>query len=430
MATALTPTTGSNLLKQLYSPKVVESTIAKGGSPFFGSISHDRDGEGSLYVQPTIDSDAPSGSADFPTAQDSGNVSTLSNNQFQVPYKPIYTTFSVANTAIVQSMGQKGSWGPLLKRASDSGLRMNAHVMSNLLVGTGFGEIGVIDASTNLGAAVITLKDAGTAGRFMKNMKLVLATQAANGALRNAGAIGYVQSVDYVAGTVTPAATPGAASGTNISTIWPAAATGDFICMAGCTDGTGTIKVPVGFPGWIPPDNNRPASNDAFFNVNRSTNPLFLAGYAANATSGAFQDNIQDAIQFLISYTGAKNIRVGMNPKRWAAIAKVQQGQLRYVDVKGRGDMLFKSLNISVEGHEADLYADRYLGLEQCFGYDPSAVIYKSVQGQLGTFMDQGDGMILVRQASDPGVEGRIWSHGAFVVADPSKCANIRFAVT
>jgi hypothetical protein len=430
MATGLTPITGSNLLKQLYSPKVTESTIAKGGSPTFGALTHDKDGEGSLYAQPTVDSDAPSGSADFPTAQDSGNVSTLSANQFQVPYKPIYTTFSVSNAAIVQSMGQKGSWGPLLKRASDSALRMNAHAMSNLMCGTGFGELGVIDASTTLGAAVITLADKGHVGRFMKNMKLVLATQAANAALRNSGAIGYVQSVDYVNGTVTVAATPSAASGTNINTIWAAVATGDFICMAGCTDGTGTAKVPIGFPGWIPPDNARPSGSDSFFNVNRSTNPLFLAGYAANATSGALQDNIQDAIQFLVSYTGAQRLRVGMNPKRWASIAKVQQGQLRYIDVKGRGDMLFKAMTISVEGSEADLYADRYLGLADCWAYDPSAVIYKSVQGQLGTFMDQGDGMILMRQASDPGVEGRIWSHGAYLVADPSKCANVRFATT
>ncbi len=429
MATALTPTTGSNLLKQLYSPKVTESTIAKGGSNFFGSISHDKDGEGSLYVQPTVDSDAPSGSADFPTAQDSGNVSTLSANQFQIPYKPIYSTFSVSNAAIVQSMGQKGSWGPLLKRASDSGLRMNAHVMSCLLVGTGFGEIGSI-ANSSFATAVITLNDAGDVGKFMKNMKLVLATAAANGALRNSGAIGYVQSVDYVAGTVTVAATPGAASGTNISTIWAAVAQNDVICIAGCTDGTGTAKVPIGFPGWILPDNNRPASNDAFLNVNRSTNPLFLAGYAANATTGALQDNIQDALTFLIAYTGAKKIRCGMSPKRWSAIAKVQQGQVRYIDVPGRADMLFKAMTISVEGSECDLYSDRYLNLASCFAYDPSVVIYKSVQGQLGTFMDQGDGMILVRQASDPGVEGRIWSHGAFIVSDPSKCANIRFATS
>jgi len=430
MATGLTPTTGSNLLKQLYSPKVIESTIAKGGSPLFGSIEHDKDGEGSLYVSPTIDSEAPSGSADFPTAQDSGNVSTLSANQFQVPYKPIYTTFSVTNTAIVQSMGQKGGWGPLLKRASDSGLRMNAHVMSCLLVGTGFGEIGVIGSTTNLGAPVITLADAGDAGKFMKNMKLVLATAAANGALRNAGTIGYVQSVDYVAGTVTVAATPGAASGTNISTIWAAAATGDFICIAGCTDGTGTIKVPVGFPGWIPPDTARPASNDSFFNVNRSTNPLFLAGYAANATTGALQDNVQDALTFLIGYTGTKRVVSYMNPRRWSAIAKVQQGQVRYTDIKGRAGILMKAMSLAVEGTECELVSDRYMNLASCYAFDPTAVAYKSVQGQLGTFMDQGDGMILVRQPSDPGVEGRIWSHGAFIVQDPSKCANIRFATS
>lgn len=430
MATALTPVTGTNLLRTVYSPKVTESTIAEGGSVLFNLIGTDKDGTGITWAFPTVDSESPSASGDFTVAQDSGNTATFSANQFQGGFKPIYSTFSVSNAAILQSTSAKGGWGPLLKRAADSAIRMNAHAMSNLLFGTGYGEIGVIDASTALGAPIITLADKGDVAKFMKNMKLVLATAAANGALRNAGTVGYVQSVDYVNGTVTVAATPNAAAGTNISAIWAAAATGDFICMAGCTDGSGTVTVPVGLPGWIQPDNNRPGGADNFFNVNRSRNPLFLGGYSDNATAKQSLDAITDAAQFLTSYTRAKNLVCGVNPKRWSAIAKSQQGQVRYTDLKGRANMMFKAMSVAVEGTEVNIVSDRYVNYAQDWVLDPAQFRLKVVEGALGTFMDQGDGLHLCRQASDPGVEGRVWTLGAFQGVDPSKIANIRHSTT
>lgn len=430
MATALTPATGTNLLRTVYSPKVTEATIASGGSPLFNLIGSDKDGTGITWAFPTVDSDAPSASGDFAVAQDSGNTATFSANQFQGGFKPLYSTFSVSNAAIVQSASSKGGWGPLLKRAADSAMRTNAHVLSCLMFGTGFGEIGVIDASTTLGAPIITLKDKGDVAKFMKNMKLVLATAAASGALRNGGALGYVQSVDYVNGTVTVASTPNAAAGTNINTVWAAVATGDFICIAGCTDGSGTVTMPVGLPGWIQPDNNRPGTSDSFFNVNRSRNPLFLGGYADDATGKANVDAITDAAQFLTSYTQAKNLICGVNPKRWSAIAKSQQGQVRYTDLKGRAGMMFKALDVSVEGTNVSIVSDRYVNYAQDWVLDPAQFRLKVVEGQLGSFMDQGDGLHLCRQATDPGVEGRIWTLGAYQAVDPSKIANVRHNVT
>jgi len=429
MATALTPVSGTNLLKTVYSSKVTESTIARGGSPLWNLIGSDKDGEGNLWAFPTVDSESPSGSADFAVAQDSGNNSTISANQFQGGFKPIYSTFSVSNAAIVQSASQKGGWGPLLKRAADSAIRMNGHVMSCLLFGTGYGEIGSI-ANSGFATPIITLNDKGDVAKFMKNMKLVLATAAPNGALRNAGAIGYVQSVDYIAGTVTVAATANAVAGTNISAIWAAVAQNDVICIAGCTDGSGTALVPVGLPGWIQPDNNRPGGADSFFNVNRSRNPLFLGGYYDDATAKASLDSITDAAQFLTSYTQADNLTCGVNPKRWSAIAKTQQGNVRYVDQKGRAGMMFKALVVAVEGTEVKIFSDRYVNYAQTWVLDPNAFRMQTVQGQFGSFMDQGDGLHLCRQASDPGVEGRVWTLGAFKGVDPSKIANIRNLTT
>jgi hypothetical protein len=430
MATALTPTSGTNLLKTVYSQKVTEATIARGGSTLWNLIGSDKDGSGNLWAFPTIDSESPSGSADFAVAQDSGNNSTISANQFQGGFIPIYSTFSVSNAAIVQSASEKGGWGPLLKRAADSAIRMNGHVMSNLLFGTGFGEVGTIDSSTALGGSVITLADKGDVAKFMKNMKLVLATAAASGALRNAGVIMYVQSVDYVNGTVTVAATANAAAGTAINGTWAAVVVGDVMCMAGCTNGSGTSIVPAGLPGWIRPDNNRPGGADSWFNVNRSRNPLFLGGYYDDATAKASLDAITDASQFLTSYTQAENLICGVNPKRWSAIAKSQQGNVRYTDLKGRAGMMFKAMDVSVEGTTVKILSDRYVNYSQDWVLDPRAFRMQTVEGQFGTFMDQGDGLHLCRQATDPGVEGRVWTLGAFKAVDPSKIGNIRHLTT
>lgn len=426
-APAMTPANASALIKHYYKDNVVDSTISQKASMGFLALKRHPDVDGDFYVGPMVVGDVPSGSPDFATAQAAGNSQPLTAVQFSVPPKQIASTFTISDTMILQTRTKKGGWMQALRQASDSAFRTAAFKLSVAFVGSGWGNVGTI-SNASMATSVITLGTKSDVNKIQLWDQVQLAATVTADAARNAGAIGYIKSVDYAAGTVVVAASFGGVAA-NISAIWAAAAQNDVIFLAGWRDFTKTdglsasMVAPHGLKALIPDVNSRPVAGEVFDAVDRSQSPIFLAGSAIDGTTGALQDKLLDAVMAVQQYGGATDVSILCSPKRYNDIVKSTQGQSRYDTLKGRGLIGFKTLYITTNGIEAKVIADRFLSDSECYVYDQKAVVFIS-WGPAPAVVEH-DGLSIIRLATALGYEGRILSLCNFTLDLPAATCNV-----
>ncbi len=192
-----------------------------------------------------------------------------------------------------------------LKREIDNAFYTCARSIANSLFAAGGGARGRIGATTVLGSTLLVLSDPNSVVNFEKNMVLNLsATDGTTGA-KKAGTLTVV-SVDRDAGTLT-------LSG-NISAGVATAALNDYIFQNG--DFETTKSLPTGLAGWIP--TVAPTPGDNFFGLDRSQDPVRLAGVRFSSTSGGpIEETLITAAARLVR-EGGKPDTVVMNPIDYA----------------------------------------------------------------------------------------------------------------
>lgn len=308
-------------------------------------------------------------------SQAAAAVGTGPIEQFVVTPQPCYTTYTVT--------------GQVLRRAKDEGafIKASAFVVNNALKahmrklcvlshGVGDGKIAQIIASGGVNASPAWIKVAPAEVRNIEKNDYLVVGQTATGALRSATSI-RVTGRNTRTGQVDLASSP-------VALAW---ANGDSVFWEGCAQAGGAVKVPVGYFAWCPAAD---PSATAFFNVDRSTDPIRLGGNRFDATTLTRRKALINAA-IAASAEGAMIDRARVSFNDFAALAN--EGEtVKTIELKA-GDMNIGFQSITLAG-VGEVLRDESLPDSHAMLEDSSAWKYASTDGKLAHIM-KDDGLVL-----------------------------------
>jgi hypothetical protein len=331
---AQVPTYANSFLKENYSGvALLDETYKK--YPFLRLLKKRANTDylnGKYHVYPVDYMPAGAGSADFGTAYAQGQLSNDTTVEFQLP--PV--TYSVLqfmdSVTYLQAMKSQGSFIDLLTKRSNNAVSIMLSRLSQEIWGNGVQPIGTV---ASFSGATITLTNNTDSVYFFPGSTFVDAAQfAATGGTRARGSsIGTVGmqllSVDQVTGVLTfNANVTDAANGI------PTLANGDSLFNAGDRNSAATATSIIGLGGLCP--RGGVASNDFFYNVNRSTSRQ-LYGTTFDARSiGQIPQALQDAMTKSHTLIEGEQTHLFMHPTQYNALTKQLASQYRYTQAADR----------------------------------------------------------------------------------------------
>jgi hypothetical protein len=421
MASGANSTVGVNFLKRFYKPDYIINTISKKSSRLFNLIKHDTGGAGENYNFLSVVADNPSGSATMSNSQSTGTASMQQGVQFHVPWFNDYETPTVAGDLIAKTRKSAGGWLPALRSEMNSSLRYAGHRKSVALFTSGWGELGQIAATTNLGTTTLILADTSTVYRFIPGMQLVFAATLNASLLRTGVVFLTIVSVNYNTGTMVMSGILNTVTGI---------ATGDIIFTRGDRQDSATPSLlrPVGLGsplggGWAPIA--APTPGESFFGQDRTVNSFLYSFYVDGRSQPLSQAFVQ-AAQTASSIGNADSLVGICSPVKFTQLAMSMQGQAHYTELKGRGGIAFRTILIYADGIELPIISDKYCVDGVAYVGDPKALKHTSI-GEAPE-INNDDGQQMIRQTSDDGVEVRIRSYETYTLENAASWVTIQLA--
>lgn len=266
----LDPTALSAVLKTQYTQSKVNN-LCYPESPLWAKMSKKQNFFGKNKVVAFQYGNPQGRGANF--AVGLGNMTASTYDAVTVTRAKDYAFGEVDGEAVDASKNDAGALLNGLKKEIDNAFYTVARSISNALFSAGGGARGRIKSTTTLASPTIILDDPNSVVNFEKKMVLNLsATDGTTGA-KKVGTLTII-GVDRDAGTLT-------LSG-NITAGVATAALNDFIFQNG--DFEVVRSLPTGIPGWIP--RVAPTPGDNFFGLDRSSDPVRLAGLRYTAGAG------------------------------------------------------------------------------------------------------------------------------------------------
>lgn len=415
MANGINATNVADYLKKRYVPGFVEN-MSFHDHKFLAMVKKRTDMSGSHWVQFVEHADLTGGSATFATAQTNSQSARMRAVQFALTSVPYYTMATIGGQFIRETSGNEGSFKRGLNGAYDSAFRRATRALGQGLYRAGWGAIG--NVSSPGASTTLTLTNKEDAVNFEVGDRIQLsATESAN-TLRDSAAVGTVNAVNYVAGTLTMAA--------NVTTTWSAAGNGDFIFREGDREdsATPTRRFPAGLLDWLP--DSAPAST-AFFGVDRSVSSR-LGGNRYDGSSQNVDEALIDASVLQARVAGGGADTLMMNPKNFGDLVKILGSKVNYIDVKAgtTGGIGFRALELYSPVGTIKVIPDRDCPINRAFLLDMSTWWLGSL-GPAPDFLD-ADGLKLLRQSSDDGYETRIGYYVQLGCTAPGYNMNIKLA--
>lgn len=336
-STYMDATAAAAALKVLYDDQKVTQLFYQ-DNPFLALVPKYEDFGGSSYPIPVNVAAGQSRSATFTNAQ--GNQTAALLRKFDVTRVQNYAVASITNEMLEASRTDKMAFARLAEVEVDSKLQGLSNDIGASLFLSGTGSIGAIGSITT---GVIVLSDANSVTQFEVNQTLQAA--ATDGATPRA-ALGYVISVNRMAGTVTVASS-GLGGAAATPTGWVA---GDFLLVQG--DSNAKAK---GLQAWIP---SAAPSATAFFGVDRTEDVTRLAGLRIDGSAKPIEEALVEASMYVSREGGVPDVFV-TNFVSWGALAKSLGTKVQYIDLKGPGEISFKGILVNGFKGPIKVIADR-----------------------------------------------------------------------
>jgi len=265
-------------LKTRYSDEVVQFMAYK-DNPFFAMVKKDQKFGGKNFGFAMQYSGGGAGrSSTFSTAQT--NASAGKGVDFTLTRSKDYAVARIDAETVLASENDSDALLSAVEDEHDKALYKLIRSMAIGMFGNGSGKLGTVDspgASTTL-----TLENSSDVTNFEVGMRLVFAADEAS-ALRDSGKVLTVNGVDADVGTLTMSA--------NVSTV-SGITDGDSIFAEGDYDSASDRNKIAGLSGWIPL--TAPTSGDSWFGVDRSVDPVRLAGHRLSGTGKAIDEALYD----------------------------------------------------------------------------------------------------------------------------------------
>lgn len=395
-------TAAQAVLKELYDGQTVQNMIYR-RNPWFAMVPKSGDFLGKYYPQPIITAPTSGRSAAFATAQ--ANQTQWLAQEFLVTRKKDYSIFTIDNETMMASASDKGAFVKGIKTTADLAWTAMENSLCVGLFRSGTGSIGQISA---ISSGVITLTNLGDVVGFEIN-QAIQANATDGGTPR--GAVGYVIAVNRMLGKVTVSATLGGAAGT--PTGWTAS---DFLLVQG--DNNAKMS---GLQAWIPATD--PVGGDNFYGVDRSVDPVRLAGLRYDGTSQSIEEASIDACAYLDREGGSPKYAI-TNPVSFAALEKSMGAKVQYVDMKSDAGIGFRGIAINAPGGVVNVLSDRSCQSFTMWLITPETWCLKSL-GEAPQILNYGDGQQL-RVYNADAVEGRIGFYGNLICNAPGWNAYVK----
>lgn len=356
----------------------------------------------------------------FSLAQTQGQNSSVQSVQFLTNRFENIKDFSISTEAILSTRGDRGAFESVVTLESDNALRQLANLQEIYMFGA---STGVMSTVGNVVGNTIVLGQATDGVKFEVGMELDAAQNASSGGLRAYGSAShglYIIAVDRANGILTTGtsqqATGTACSPTDATNGIPTMQNGDSLFVRSYRN-----NVMQGIEAWIPFGG---PSATLFNSVNRTYDPVRLAGQSLDATQMSVEDMVINAT-VNVELQGESLSHLLMP---WSYFGKLQKSGVAKTVVlqETEYDVSFSGIEVLSPSGPIVCLPCRNCPSNRVYGINISAWEYTYL-GKDPVFMWDLDGNMGLRQPSDDGIEYRFVSFGNLVCHRPS--ANITMKV-
>lgn len=407
MASGSTLTTFDAMLKEYYTKERVENMIYA-DNPFFALVPKAEMFPGRELPIPIVFANPQSRSATFSQAQALSTSSASQMKAFNLTRVKDYGIITIDTETIEASEDDDGAFLEAKTTEIDGIINSVTRSLCIGLYRKGWGAIGTVGSTAG---STVTLSPISDAHNFEKNMVCVFSSSEDSAGLNAAGASLTVQGVNRSTGVIT---FTGAVSGASVLAADTVFVKGDRVDSASPT----RLKV-AGLEDWAPAT---APSSTLFFNVDR-TSDTRLFGVSYNGAS----DDIEDALIQGASQSAALGYKIDYiftSFQKYAELEKNLNDSVRYIDLKGPAEIGFRGIVLNGPRGPIKVIADQNCPSTRAFGVQMNMLKLYSIGKAVRVL--SGDGMQMLRQASDDGVEIRTGFKGNLGCKAPAAIVNIQ----
>lgn len=383
IATTAAGSVGS-LLKDIYDTDA--PVLAYDRHPFLGMVQKNESFKGHLFIQTVRYEGGQGRSADFASAM--GDQFPNAYVRFFIERFSDFFVGQISNEAMEAAQGDEYTMADGIESEISGGFTTLGISAATACYGDGSGVIGI--GAALLSPTVLQLSDPEDVIHFSNNMTLqVSATPVTSVSVPRAGSA-LITAIDDDAGTIT------------VGAGWVASIPGFLATDSLFVKGDLNAKFP-GLLGWIPPV----VTAVPFDGVDRSVNPVKLAGFRLNGNGNAKSDVWQKFTARAAKYS-AKIDTGFMNPLDLADLTTSIGSQVRRINTKATETPLVGYKGVEIVGSYGTIncYADPDCPQGLAWGLKMDTWELRSL-GKMPRFFG-GDGNKILRSATADAVEYRL----------------------
>lgn len=381
--------------------KAIQST-----REFLKRAKKDTSFTGEWAYVPILHGDAQGIGTDIPTAQ--GAVSETLYKRFQLTRVKHYAVARIDGELMEAAASRgAGSMVDMWKAQLDSTLNKANNWHATHAYGNGSGALGQISSGSS--STTVTLASTTNMNYFDLNAKLgAISTNTTSATVRSGTA--RVTGIDRRAKTLTFAAAP--------NTTIAGLSDGDYFVYDGDGTGSGTAKVPTGLDKYIE------SSPGTLFGLDRSTDPVRLAGQVFDATGFSREDAIAEATARAGEQgCGYPNVAFFHNSDFAALKRSIGSKLILDRTASSVGKASFSSVVIEGENGPVECVVDPFAPLGKVFLLKMDEIDLYSLNG--APHLKKDDGQNYARLAADDAIEARWAFYGNWRMKNPAPQVKI-----
>jgi hypothetical protein len=392
------------IYKKNYAGEIVGDLAAR-KHPFYFKLKKNDGFTGRSFDYPIAVGNPQGIGANFAAAQ--AAVNTSQGYQLVATRKKKYGFIQLDGESILAAGDDRGAFVKLVRNETDRQIEEFGDHLAFDLYRDGGGVRGV---RLSIAGNIVTLTTAGDARNFKLGMT-VTAGSAADGSGMRVGTT-TVTAVSEQANTITLANAASIAAFANADFLW---ASGDQPVSGNqCVNGL-AAHLPL----------TAPTAGDSFNSIDRSADPVRLAGVRINNTANYLEENIYDACVQIYDI-GKTADTAFANPVAFGQMVKRLNAKVMYTEAGGTVKAYFRYINLDTPAGLIEVYPDPDCPRNRSYVTKMDTWFLKHVGGAPHIIMD--DDLRSLRTSNADSIESRTRFLGDLICKEPGSNAVIAVA--